>query len=173
MLPFTAMFVAGGVLGVFHTRPEMLLPFKCERRPGESQLDYQMREFHRLDAIMRQMIANNERNAARTEEQIRRGDELLKVAQAAETKRNADAVALKAVGGGIADHPKASYTFRPSAARLEGDRVRQEALEKAQKNLERIQEELPAANAKTKRVIAALEESTRQLREQAAKNEKK
>ena len=131
MLPLTAFLFAGGMIsGVFDAHPELLLGAKCVRRPGETHVQYYLRELDRIDAIMQRMFAEGRKQVARGEKTVRESDESLKRAAAARAKQKVEADALRALGGGIADHPKFGAIDRRTPEQKAEDAARTAAVDK-------------------------------------------
>lgn len=151
--------------GVFDAHPEWFLSLRAERRPGESEVQYVQREMARLDAVMQRLFAKGAELNARVDATLQRSERTLVVAAAARARRRADSDALKALGGGIADHPKASLVPGPSAERLKADAARLAETEKRVAGLEAELVELAKKDPKYQPILDKYREDIRKARE--------
>lgn len=151
--------------GDLERHPEFQLEFKCQRRPGESSIAYAERELARIDGIMRRMIADGNRLAARNDQRVRDGDKALEAALAAESKRKTERDTLKALGGGIADHPKASLVPGPSPERVAADAKRSAESQKRAADLEADLVKMAAKDPKYQPILDQYREDLRKARE--------
>lgn len=177
MTPFAVVVMAAGMCGaltgVMDANPGVFLPCRCERLPGESDLDYLKREMARRDALMRKVFANGDKDIARWEANARRAEETIKQATAYMVSREADINALQALGGGVADHPKFSYTRRYSPAHEERLRALFEEQEEAKKRLERSSVEVAEVLERSRQNRAKLEAILKRHKEEEAKRDKR
>jgi hypothetical protein len=162
---FTILWLSGMLSGYLDAHPELLLELKCQRRPGESPVRHIERELARLDAVMQRMFAKRAKRNAQFDVIMRSGADLVKTALEAETKRKAEAEALKALGGGIADHPKASFTFKPSPERVKADAERRAKQEKAIAELEADLMTKAAKDPAYQKILDDFREDIRKARE--------
>lgn len=133
MYSFTAcvfLFVGGVVADVCDAHPEVLLHVKSPRRPGETYVQYSQRELARLDAIMQRLFAKGAKVDARAEKTLQKCDETIQRVLVAHGKQKEQADALRALGGGIADHPKFSAIDHRTPEQKAADDARIEAREK-------------------------------------------
>ncbi|MFY7951112.1 MAG: hypothetical protein ACOVT5_01270 [Armatimonadaceae bacterium] len=174
MLPIPTMLMIGGLFtGPIDARPELLLPVRFERLPGESELAYFKRELARIDGLMQRCkadVARMQRNAALAEQQW---ETLMKACLEKEVVKLAtEAEALKVLVGGMADHPKASFTApKPSIDEL---------LEREKAAIrESVEDRMKASKAQTAQVLERVrqineevEQRARERRERAEKKKK-
>lgn len=173
MTPFSALVLfTGAVAAPFDTHPEILLPCKYQRLPGEPHTAFVLRELDRIDAIMKKSFALNEQARERHREREERMQLVIKGAIEKDVKRKLEAEALKVLGGGMADHPKASFTAKPSAEALKFDAEMRALAAKDAVPQEAREADAARVLADIRRVTEELRQRTRAL-EEAKKREKK
>jgi exonuclease VII small subunit len=155
------------ICGVFDAHPEWFLSLHAERQPGESEVQYIRREMARLDAVMQRMFAKGEVLNARADATLQRTERTLQMAAAARAKRQTDSDTLKALGGGIADHPKASLLAPPSPERLAAEAKLKSAAEidRDVGKLDAELVELAKKDPKYQRILDQYREDIRKARE--------
>lgn len=163
------LLLAGLLSGYLDHHPELLLECKGQRRPGESPVRHIERELARLDAIMKRQFAEAEKLNAKVDATLRRSEESAKHALEVQAKRKAEAEALKALGGGIADHPKASFTFVPSPERVKADAERRAKGEKAIAEFEADLIKQAAKDPAYQKILDDFREDIRKAREVGTK----
>jgi hypothetical protein len=174
MLPIPMMLMVGGLFTApIEARPELLLPVRLERLPGESEVAYFKRELARIDALMQRCKADVARMGRENALALQRWEVLMKESLERELeKRKAQALGLAAVAGGIADHPALTFTAPAPTVDdlLEAEkRAAEQRIQAAHPNL---QAELAAIHARSQRIAEEAERIARERRERAERKKK-
>ena len=170
MIPLTALAVFVAALGGFLTdSPSMFLGFKCQRRPGESEVAYFQREMARLDSVMQAMMAKNARAIERNKVRDKRVAALIRQCEA----REAEADALRALAGGIADHPKCKLFLPPDPERERFLAETKAVREKVDEEQRQFALERPKKDAETRQLLEKMRELSKQLQDDIDKKRKK
>jgi hypothetical protein len=170
MIPLTALAFFGAALDTtLANHPQVFLGFKCQRRPNESEVVFCQRELARIDSVMRAMMAAGERSAERARARLPRLEALMK--RVDELCLEADA--LRALGGGIADHPKAKLFLPPDPEREKVLADIAAAQEKVEAEQRQFALDKPKKDAEMKELLERIERVSKQLKDDIAKQPKK
>lgn len=169
MTPFSALVFVGAAIGViFDSDPVLRVALNCQPRPGESRYDYSKREMARLDAVMQAMMAESERINVGVQSTLKKLEKVL----AENEVRAAEATALRALAGGVADHPKCQKIITPTPEQVQLQAKIEASQDQLKEKFARDAAEQPAIIAERNLRQAKTRELTQLLLERLAEKER-